>query len=580
MSIIDAFEAIRGRRSIRRFRSDPIPDEVLERIIDAARHAPFGTRQDERVLVVLTGEEKVRLVAFLEERLESVIRVMADGPSRQTLSYARSTAPAIGHAPVLIAVFTAVGREGPELSVASAACAVQNLMVAAHAEGLGTCYMTGAIYLAEEIAHRLGVPGHRLVGLVPLGYPAQKPSERGRFPAVLWRGFDGREAAELPEPPLAVVTDVERSRPGAGETVLVVSDTPEVDAQIVRCLGRAGYEVCVATPGDALDAFGRRHPEVTIIDALLGEISGYDLARRISEAVEGPCPVIITTTAYDEADEEQALLAGASDVITRPVRDHELLARVRALADSRALYDEVERRAEELERANRALRELQQLRDDLTHMIVHDLRTPLTNIISGLQTVEALEYEDEIAREFIPEAINAGTDLQDMISNLLDISKMEAGELEPERERFALGELVAQTLERVGHLAREGALELSATVDDALTLNADRALLRRVLVNLLGNAIKFTPEGGSVMVEARETDEGVRVCVTDTGPGISKEQQKRLFRKFSQLDGEKKKQGTGLGLAFVKMAVDAHGGRVWVDSEPGEGSSFCFVIPA
>ncbi|MFW5866863.1 MAG: ATP-binding protein [Armatimonadota bacterium] len=579
MITIETFEAITGRRSIRRFREDPIPEDLLNQVIDAARYAPYGTRHDERVIVVLTGEEKARLVAFLEQRLESVVRAMAEGPSRQTLSYARALAPAIGRAPVIVAIFTTMGREGPELSVASAACAAQNLMVAAHAAGLASCYTTGALYLADEIAHRIGVPGRRLVSLMPLGYPDQKPNERTRFPAVIWKGFEGHEEDAPPEPPEPALSAVERSRPGKGELVLIVTDTPEVDERISKCLRRAGYEVCVCAPGEALDVFTERRPDVSIIDAILGEVSGYDIAARINDAIEGPTPVIITTTAYDDADEEQALMAGASDVITRPVRDHELLARVRALADSRALYDQVEERAEQLAQANEALRHLQKLRDDLTHMIVHDMRTPLTNIISGLQTVEAMDYEDEIAEEFIPEAINAGLDLQDMISNLLDISKMEAGELEPDREQFEVRDLVDETLERVGHLAREGELDLTADVPDGLSLTADRTLLKRVLVNLLGNAIKFTPEGGSVTVEAEETDEGAQVCVTDTGPGISEEQQARLFQKFSQLESRQKKQGTGLGLAFVKMAVDAHDGRVWVESEPGEGSSFCFVIP-
>ncbi len=579
MSGIDTFEAIRGRRSIRKFRSDPIPDEVLERVIDAARWAPYGTHTDRRVLMVFTGEAKAELVEFLEDRLGEIVSAMAEGPSRQTLSYARSIAPIIGRAPVIVAFFSALGREGPELSVASAACAVENMMLAAYSEGIASCYMTGALYLADEIAHRCDVPGHRLVSLVPMGYPAQKPKKRDEFPAVLWRGFDNRAPQPVPAPPEAQVSDVERARAGAGEHVLVVTDTPDVDAGSIECLRRAGYTVCVVAPHEAIDAFTEREPDVTIIDAILGEVSGYDLARQINEAVEGPCPVIITTPAYDEADEEQAIVAGASDVLTKPVRDHELLARVRALADSRALYDEVEDRADQLQDANEELRNLQQLRDDLTHMIVHDMRTPLTNIISGLQTVEAMEYEDEIAQEFIPEAITAGMDLQDMINNLLDISRMEAGELEPEREDIRVRDLVDEAFDRVEHLARDSELQLDADVDEALTLNADRGLLKRVLVNLLGNAIKFTPAGGSVTVEGSQVDEGVQICVTDTGPGISREQHKRLFRKFQQLDSEQKAQGTGLGLAFVRMAVEAHDGRVWVDSELGEGSSFCFVIP-
>jgi len=576
---IDIFDAIRGRRSIRRFREDAIPEEVLDRVIDAARHAPFGTKRDERALVVMHGEEKARLVAFLQDRLGSVVRAMEDGPSRQTLSYARSLTPAIDRAPVLVAVFTAVGRGGPELTIASAACMVQNLMLAAHAEGLASCYMTGALYLGDEIAHLLGVPGYRLIGLVPLGIAEGKPGERRDFPAVVWRSFEGRDPGEAPEQAPRAISEVEHSRPGAGERVLIVTDTPDVDAPIAECLRRAGYTVSVVEPAGAMEAFAQRPPDVTIIDAILGDVSGYELARQIGEATDGPAPIIITTPAYDDADEEQALTSGASDVITKPVRDHELLARVRSLADSRALYAQIEERAEELERINRELRELQQLHDDLTNMIVHDMRTPLTNIITGLQTVEAVDYEDELAREFVPEAINAGMDLHDMINNLLDISKMEAGELGPARERIDLCELVSECFERVAHLAREGGLALRTEVAEGRALNADRALLKRVLVNLLGNAIKFTPEGGSVTVTAAETGEGMQVCVTDTGPGISPEQQARLFRKFSQLEGAKKSQGTGLGLAFVRVAVEAHGGRVWIDSELGKGSSFCFVIP-
>ncbi|GEM_PF-1830205 len=556
-----------------------MPDEVLERVLDAACHAPFGTRRDERVLEVLVGEEKTRLVAFIDHRLDAVIRAMGDGPARQTLGFARAMVPVLEGAPVVVAVFTAIGSEGPELSVASAACAVQNLMLAATAEGLGACYLTGALFLGGEIAHHFGLDDHRLIALVPIGYPDQATPERRRFPTVVWRGFDGREPAEVPSPPRPTLQDIERLRPSAPTSVLIVTDTPEVDAPIADCLRRARYQVSVVPSQEALEAARAQPPDVSIVNAILGEMSGYALSAAITTASQEPAPVIILTSAYDDADEQQALSAGAFDVLIKPIRDHELLARMRALAEGQALFRQIKQHAEELARINAELLELQKLRDDLTHMIVHDMRTPLTNIITGLQTVEMAEFDEELSREFIPEAINAGMDLQDMINNLLDISKMEAGELVPEREEVDLRALTEEVFERVGHLVREGGLTLSAEVPDGLTLRADRALLKRVLLNLLGNAIKFTPEGGSVTVEAAETDEGVRVCVTDTGPGIPPEQQARLFRKFAQLEGSKKKQGTGLGLAFVRMATEAHGGRVWVESEVGKGSSFCFVIP-
>lgn len=576
---MEILQAIRGRRSIRRFRTDPIPPEVLEAVLDAARWAPYGTTTDERVLLALAGQPKERLVGFLSARLEEVLEAMAEGPSRRTLNYARSLVPVVDDAPVLVAVFTAVGREGPELSIASAACAVQNMMLAAHAHGLASCYMTGAIYLADEIAHQLGISQHRLVGLVPLGYPAAGGTERRDFPTVAWRGFGELDHGELPEADQPQVSAVQKARPGAGEHVLLITDTPEVDAHITDVLRRAGYQVRVAGPADGLEAFRQQCPDLTIIDAILRHASGYALAERIRDEVEGPCPVIVATAAYDAADEEQALVAGASDVLTKPVRDHELLARVRFLADSRALYEQLQERAEELQRVNEEMRELQQMRDDLTHMIVHDMRTPLTNIITGLQTVEEADFDEDLAREFLPEAISGGLDLSDMVNNLLDISKMEAGELEPDREELPAAEVVGQACERVDYLAEQGGVELSTDLEDGLKLRADRQLIQRTLVNLLGNAVKFTPQGGSVRVQARRADGAIRLCVHDTGPGIPQDQQDQLFRKFSQLDTDQAKQGTGLGLAFVRMAVEAHGGEVWVDSEVGEGSSFCFTIP-
>ena len=156
-------------------------------MLDAARWAPYGTAHDERVLVVLEGERD-RLVRFLGERLAAVIPTMAEGPARQTLSYARSLTGILAGVPVVVAVFTGVGREGPELSIASAACAVQNLMLAAHARGLGSCFLTGAIYLADELAHRLNLDGYRLIGLIPLGYPAEAGVVRREWPTILRPG--------------------------------------------------------------------------------------------------------------------------------------------------------------------------------------------------------------------------------------------------------------------------------------------------------------------------------------------------------------------------------------------------------
>ena len=225
---------------------------------------------------------------------------------------------------------------------------------------------------------------------------------------------------------------------------------------------------------------------------------------------------------------------------------------------------------------------LEKLRDDLTHMIVHDLRTPLTSIIGSLQTVVDADFDSSLVREFVPMSLQSAETLLEMVNTLLDISKLEQGQMKLEREPVRLTEVARDAMEQVMELARERGHELRATLDpDCPLVSADRELLRRVLVNLLGNAIKFTPDGGRIEVTSRCEGGEMRVCVTDNGPGIPPEYRERIFEKFGQVETRKtdRRHSTGLGLTFCRMVAEAHGGRIWVDSEVGKGSSFCLCLP-
>lgn len=235
------------------------------------------------------------------------------------------------------------------------------------------------------------------------------------------------------------------------------------------------------------------------------------------------------------------------------------------------------------------LKTLQQTRDALTHMIVHDMRTPLTNVITGLQTVRQLDDDPVLRAEFVGGALTGADRLLTMVNDLLDISKMESGEMTLSRERFALGDVLADAVEAVDVLARDKNLAVKQEViqtgpEVPLTVEADREKVRRVLVNLLGNAIKFTPQGGTITLRAEKNGDGtVCVSVVDTGVGIPPEHQARVFDKFYQVRQGGAPSGgasTGLGLAFCKMAVEAHGGQIGLDSAPGRGSTFWFTLPA
>lgn len=207
------------------------------------------------------------------------------------------------------------------------------------------------------------------------------------------------------------------------------------------------------------------------------------------------------------------------------------------------------------------LQELEQLRDSLTHMVVHDLRTPLTSIISGLQTMPLVGDLDEIHTELLEMALSGGETLLRMINDLLDISKMEAGQLKLEIMEFDAHHVAQTSLQQVSMLAQNKNIELKNGGDSPLpVLRADEDKIMRTLTNLLGNAIKFTPAGGSVtlLIDLEREDEiitGVWFSVSDTGEGIPREAFERIFEKFGQVENrrEGRKMSTGLGLTFCKM---------------------------
>ena len=255
-------------------------------------------------------------------------------------------------------------------------------------------------------------------------------------------------------------------------------------------------------------------------------------------------------------------------MLPKPVSPHELLAALHSLMRAKALYTAVQSQAAELEEMNSHLRELERLRDDLTHMIVHDLRTPLTNVIGNLQTLQETEYDPKLVTEFVPVAIEAGQTLLGMVNDVLDISKMESGQMPLDRHEFAVSEVVEAALGNVRSLAEQKGLELAASVDPPdLRLYADPDHIRRCLVNLLGNALKFTREG-HVRLHVSRCDGRVVFAVEDTGEGIPEADRERIFAKFGQVETRKagRKMSTGLGLTFVKLSVEAHGGRVLVES--------------
>ncbi len=232
-------------------------------------------------------------------------------------------------------------------------------------------------------------------------------------------------------------------------------------------------------------------------------------------------------------------------------------------------------------------RELQQVRDSLSHMIVHDLRGPLAAIQTGLMFVRdrtPAERMPALALQAIDLALRACNRLLGLVNALLDIAKMESGELQLQRQPSRLAALAQDVAEELEPLARDQGLSIVSEVPESLPLiSVDVDKLTRVLSNLIDNALKFTPTGGRITITAEPSDaeaNTVRVGVLDTGPGIPDEYRSRVFDRFTQVAGRKgSRAGSGLGLSFCKLTVEAHGGTIWVENRPEGGSAFYFTLP-
>lgn len=227
-------------------------------------------------------------------------------------------------------------------------------------------------------------------------------------------------------------------------------------------------------------------------------------------------------------------------------------------------------------------KELDALRDDMTSMIFHDLRSPLGNIVSSLEMMSTLMPEDETLNSMLNIAKNSTARIQRLVNSLLDINRLEAGQQIADQNSIDPVALVRESIRDVepSFTARQHTLTNRAlSVLPLVWVDVD--MIHRVLINLLENAIKFTPSGGKIDIGAQTSEDGlfVKFWVRDNGPGIPPAERERIFEKFTRLRGKNKTGGLGVGLAFCRLAVHAHGGEIWVDSEVGKGTTFWLTLP-
>lgn len=363
------------------------------------------------------------------------------------------------------------------------------------------------------------------------------------------------------------------------KTVLVVDDNL-LDVKLAAdLLELNGYNALKAVDGkEAIEITNKKRPDLILLDIVMPGLDGYETCKRIKSSKETQfIPIVMITSFAGKEDKIKGIEAGADDFISKPFDKDELLARVRSLLRMKILYDE-------LEYSYVKLKELETMKDILTHMIVHDMNNPLMVIAGRLRVLDMDDQGDftEEQKESLKAALRASKDLIRMILDLLDINKMGEGKLKLNYENFRLDDIIKETVDQMRAIARDQDKDLSLDIIEGMPdISADKELIRRVTANLIDNAIKYAPPKSVVQVRVfhEKDDNNFYVQVKDFGEGIPKEYLNRIFDKFIQVETVEARAGCGLGLTFCRMAVEAHGGKIRAESEPGKGSIFTFTLP-
>jgi two-component system sensor histidine kinase/response regulator len=361
--------------------------------------------------------------------------------------------------------------------------------------------------------------------------------------------------------------------PNVAAKILVVDDSPDSLELLRGLLEAQGHKVRLAATGNlALELARAEPPDLILLDIGMPEMNGYEVCQILrSEPALQSVPVLFLSAMAGAADKLRAFQAGGVDYITKPFEIEEVAARVRTQLELRR-----QRRA--LQANYGRLKELEQLRDNLVHMIVHDLRSSLTGIRLSLDLLgESISPTDSKGAGLLGKAQTGVDRLSEMTAQLLDISRLEAGQMPLNKVESDLGQTALAAIESISAWVSGPRWRWEAPAP--VRLLHDREIIRRVIENLLGNALKFAPRESELKVAITRDGTTARVSVTDSGPGIPPASQRKIFEKFAQLSPENRALGAGLGLAFCKLAVEAHGGRIGVTSQPGQGSTFWFTLP-
>ncbi|ERT05008.1 his Kinase A domain protein [Lyngbya aestuarii BL J] len=358
-------------------------------------------------------------------------------------------------------------------------------------------------------------------------------------------------------------------------SILIVDDQPHNFEVLETLLDKQGYILHYASSGvKALERLDNLQPDVILLDVMMPEIDGIEVCRRIKANQRWQhIPIIMLTALSSKKDLAVCLQAGANDFLSKPVNSVELRARLDSMIRIKKQYDHLQTSLKEQQ-------SLLQMREDMVNMIVHDLRNPLASIIFETELLKHPKISPEKRDLKADKILETSKRLNALINSLLTMAKLESGKMVLNRCDIDLDEICRSAVENFAALASTKDIELLSDIpQQPCTINVDPPMFQRVLDNLLSNALKFSPSGSQIIFKAESVDaKGVQIKVIDSGPGVSEELRTSIFEKYKVGTLMKNVSQTGLGLAFCKVVVEAHGGTISVSENHPKGAIFTVQI--
>jgi signal transduction histidine kinase len=381
------------------------------------------------------------------------------------------------------------------------------------------------------------------------------------------------------------------------QKILYVEDSSEARRLVQRLLSDR-YSILEAEDGlTGIEVTWAEEPALILIDINIPYLDGYEVATKL-KSLRPEVPIVALTADVSDGARQRALAAGCDGYIPKPIDPDQFPVQVEAFLKGRKevleqgerrvyarayqqkLVDRLEEKVRELTKAYEQLKELDRMKDEFISIAGHELYTPLS-ILLGYAIMAQEEAPDEM-QPYLEIMVDKSLRLQEVIGCMLDLQYLRSGETFSKPEKVSLKELIEAVVDELNLLTetKQQVIELDLP-EDLPEIETDRRKFDLILSNLLSNASKFTPEGGKIRVEGRVEEGEVVVSVSDTGIGIPAEERERIFAPFYQIEDSLTRThgGLGLGLAIVKSAVTTCGGRIWMESEEGEGSTFSFTLP-